>query len=122
MHYAFDLQAPYSLLSIPKLLGIPGGILLSTGTLAMAALKLKADRNLSAPRVFGAEMGFILLLFFVSTSGLALYALSHSGLLTAIMVLHLGSVLAFFLLMPYTKMAHGFYRMTALIKDAQHQR
>lgn len=32
--------------------------------------------------------------------------------------LHLGAVLGFFLLMPYTKMAHGFYRLAALIRDA----
>ena len=37
----------------------------------------------------------------------------------AILALHLGAVLGFFLLMPYSKMAHGFYRLAALIRDAQ---
>ena len=119
MHYAFGLEAPYGLFSFPKLLGVPGGLLLSFGTLAMAALKLKAGRELAARRIWGGEMGFILLLFFVSTTGLALYVLRDSGFLTELMALHLGAVLAFFLLTPYSKIAHGFYRLVALVKDAQ---
>ena len=122
MHYAFGVEAPYGLFSLPKLLGIPGGFLLSVGTLAMAMLKLKADRKLADRQVWGGEMGFILLLFVVSTTGLVLYILRDSGLLTGLMALHLGSVLAFFLLTPYSKMVHGFYRLAALIKDAQHER
>ncbi|WP_171060858.1 hypothetical protein [Poseidonocella sp. HB161398] len=31
---------------------------------------------------------------------------------------HLGSVLTLFLLMPYSKMVHGFYRMAALTREA----
>ena len=37
------------------------------------------------------------------------------------MGLPLGAVLAFFLLTPYSKMAHGFYRLTALVKEAHDQ-
>lgn len=48
LHYVFDLQAPYGLFSLPKLLGVPGGILLSLGALALAWLKLKADPALAA--------------------------------------------------------------------------
>ncbi len=121
MHYGFGLEAPYGFFSPPKLLGVPGGILLSVGTLAMIQLKMKSDRELADSSVWGGEMAFILLLFFVSTSGLALYAFGGTGALTALMALHLGSVLAFFLLTPYSKMAHGFYRLTALVKEAQKQ-
>ena len=59
----FNSPAPYSLFSVPKLFGVPGGILLSIGTLAMAHLKLKADRALANGGAWGGEMGFILLLF-----------------------------------------------------------
>ena len=121
MHYLLDLPAPYGLFSLPKLLGIPGGILLCVGTLAMLQLKLKSDRNLADERVWGGETGFVLLLFFVSTTGLALYGLGGSGFLAELMALHLGSVLAFFLLTPYSKMVHGFFRLAALIKEAQAQ-
>lgn len=118
LHYGFDMPAPYGLFSLPKLLGIPGGILLSVGTLAMAVLKLKADRELADTRVWGGEMGFIMLLFVVSTSGLALYALRDSTYVSLLLSFHLGSVFAFFIVTPYSKMAHGFYRLAALARDA----
>lgn len=122
MHYLLNMPAPYSLFSLPKILGLPGGILLSIGTVGLAWLKLQADRNLADVRVWGGEMGFILLLFLVSTSGLALYALGSTVWLNELLALHLGAVLAFFLLTPYSKMAHGFYRFAALVKDAQQLR
>lgn len=122
MHYFLDMPAPYSILSVPKLLGLPGGLLLSIGTLAMIGLKLKADGRLSDAPAFGGEMGFIVLLFFVSTSGLVLYALGSTALMPSLLALHLGSVLAFFLLMPFSKMAHGFYRLAALAGEAARQR
>ncbi|NQW01790.1 MAG: tricarballylate utilization 4Fe-4S protein TcuB [Rhodospirillales bacterium] len=119
MHYVFDMPAPYGPFDLPKLLGVPGGILLSLGTLGLAALKLKADKDLSDRRVWGGEMAFVLLLFFVSTSGLALYYFGQSVWLAELLAVHLGSVFAFFLLTPYTKMVHGFFRLAALVRDAQ---
>ncbi|MGH1426855.1 MAG: tricarballylate utilization 4Fe-4S protein TcuB [Arenicella sp.] len=122
MHYFFNLPAPYDLISFPKLFGVTGGILLSLGTLGMIALKLKAERFLSDGTVWSGEMGFIVLLCFVSTSGLGLYLFSESQWLTELLVLHLGGVLAFFLLTPYSKMVHGFFRLASLIKDEQIKR
>jgi citrate/tricarballylate utilization protein len=119
MHYLFDLPAPYTLWSLPKLLGIPGGILMVAGTSALAVLKLKADRKLGAPSAWGGEMAFVLLLFLVALSGLLLYTLGSTAVMPAMLAIHLGSVLSFFLLTPYTKMAHGFYRLAALVRDAQ---
>ena len=119
LHYLFNLPAPYDLVSLPKVLGITGGLLLSTGTLGLAYLKLKADRTLADQRVWGGEMAFIALLFFVSTTGLALYLFASSRWLPELLAIHLGSVLAFFLLMPFSKMVHGFYRLASLIRDEQ---
>jgi citrate/tricarballylate utilization protein len=122
MHYVFDLPAPYPLLSIPKLLGVTGGIALCIGTVGLAVLKTMADRNQSDARVWGGEMAFVLLLFVVSLSGLALYALGASTWMPGLLAFHLGAVLAFFLLMPYSKMVHGFYRLAALVADARDKR
>lgn len=119
MHYLFDLPAPYDLISLPKLFGVTGGILLSVGTLGLAVLKYRADRQLADIRVWGGEMAFVLLLFAVSTTGLLLWVLSGSTWLPELLALHLGTVLAFFLLMPYSKMVHGFYRLAALIREEQ---
>ncbi len=122
MHYFLDWPAPYPFWSAPKLLGVSGGILLCVGTAGLAALKLRADRGLGAASVWGGEMGFVVLLFIVSASGLALYWLGGTPALPALLALHLGSVLAFFLLLPYTKMVHGFYRLAALARDAGERR
>ena len=63
----------------------------------------------------------ILLLFVVAASGLALYAASGTVLVKGLLALHLGAVLTFFLLIPYSKMTHGFYRIAALTREAQLQ-
>ena len=122
MHYGFGLHAPYPLLSLPKLFGISGGVLLVLGCASMVSLKMKSDRQLGDANAWGGDIGFILLLGFVGLSGLVLYVLGSTALMPALMAIHLGSVLAFFLLTPFTKLAHGFYRLTALIRDAQRKR
>jgi len=119
MHYVFDLPAPYGPFSLPKLLGVSGGVLLSLGTLGMAVLKVKGEKHLADARVWGGEMAFVLLLCFVSTTGLALYGFGDSVWLTELLAIHLGAVLAFFVLMPFSKMVHGFYRLAALTKEAR---
>ena len=65
------------------------------------------------------EIGFILLLGVVALSGLGLYALGQTQAMPTLLALHLGSVLAFFLLTPFSKMAHGVYRLAALVGEAQ---
>ena len=122
LHYGFGLEAPYVWYSLPKLLGVPGGIILCLGTGGLAWLKVKADPSLDAARVWGGEMAFVLLLFGVSASGLALYAVSGTSAVEWLLPVHLGAVLAFFLTTPYSKMVHGFFRMAALITDAGRKR
>ena len=117
LHYLFNAPAPYGFWSLPKLLGVPGGLLMTVGAGWLASLKLRADRQLGDASAWGGEMAFILLLFFVAISGLALYWLGATALMPALLALHLGAVLAFFLLTPFTKMAHGFYRMVALVHE-----
>lgn len=118
LHYVFGMEAPYGFFSLPKLLGVPGGLLMCLGTAGLAWLKTKADPQLGAPAVWGGEMAFVVLLFVVGASGLILYAATGVRAVGWLLPLHLGAVLAFFLLTPYSKMAHGFYRLTALAKDA----
>lgn len=122
LHYALGLEAPYGFWSLPKLLGVPGGLLLAAGTLWLAWLKTRADRSLGAAAHWGGEMAFVLLLAFVAITGLVLYRATGSALVPRLLAVHLGAVLAFFLLMPYSKMAHGFYRFAALLRDAQLRR
>ena len=120
LHYAFDQPAPYPIWSLPKMFGITGGVAMSAGGIWMAVLKWKAEKLHGDKRVWGGEMAFVALLCVVAMSGLALYGLGRLGIewLTALLVFHLGSVVALFILMPYSKMVHGFFRLAALIQNA----
>ncbi|SMX36859.1 tricarballylate utilization 4Fe-4S protein TcuB [Maliponia aquimaris] len=122
LHYVFDIKAPYGFFSLPKLLGVPGGILLVVGCAGLMLLRGKADPKLGTPGRSSGEKAFVWLLGFVGLSGLLLYAATGTALTGALLALHLGSVLTFFLLTPFSKMAHGFYRFAALLREAQERR
>ena len=119
LHYGFDWHAPYAWWTPPKMFGVPGGLMLCAGTAWMMHLKIKADKHLGDARMWGGDMGFIALLFAVSLTGLLLYWLGSTALLKPLLAIHLGTVLTLFILTPYSKMAHGFYRLAALVRDAQ---
>lgn len=119
LHYIFDLPAPHGFFSLPKLLGVPGGLMLTWGAIWIFRLKLKADPNLGSISARSGEFGFIALLGFVAASGLVLYILGQTTLMPLTLAAHLGAVLTFFLLTPYTKMVHGIYRFAALVRDEQ---
>lgn len=119
LHYVFDIHAPYGLLSLPKLLGLPGGLLLTVGAIALIVLKFKADAHLGASEVWDGEVAFVALLGLTGLTGLLLYAAAGTALVAPLLALHLGTVLAFFLTTPYSKMVHGFYRFAALLRHHQ---
>ena len=118
MHYFLDWPAPYGPLTPPKLLGVPGGVLMTVGAVWLTILKKRADPALGADALAG-ETAFILLLGAVGATGLALYGAAGTALVPALLAIHLGCVLAFFVTMPYSKMAHGAYRFAALVREAQ---
>lgn len=122
LHYGFGLEAPYGPFALPKLFGVPGGILLTLGGLALAGLKLRAETSLGAPAVWGGEMAFVLLLTGVAATGMALDWAAGPLAIRALLAIHLGTVLALFLSLPYTKMVHVPFRLAALIRDAQTRR
>lgn len=119
LHYLLNIQAPYPVLSIPKLLGLPGGFLLVVGCGGLAWLKCQADKSLGATNKWGGEMAFTLLLGATGASGLLLFFITGTSWVPSILAIHLGMVLTLFLLMPYSKMVHGFFRLASLIRDAQ---
>jgi citrate/tricarballylate utilization protein len=121
LHY-LGLPAPYGPLSLPKLLGIPGGLLLTVGGLALVRLKLRADRSLGAPSVWGGEMASVLLLIATGASGLVLYWSTGTVAVRPLLVFHLAAVLALYLTLPYTKMVHVPFRFAALVRDAQERK
>ncbi|THD83812.1 tricarballylate utilization 4Fe-4S protein TcuB [Aliigemmobacter aestuarii] len=118
MHYVLGWQAPYPLISLPKVLGVPGGVMMVAGTVGLARLKLRADPALGAARVWGGEMAFVLLLGAVALTGLALYAATGTGAVGPLLAVHLATVMVLFLLIPFSKMVHGFFRLAALVAEA----
>jgi len=121
-HYVFGWVAPYAFLSLPKLFGVTGGLLLSAGTLGLLVLKMQSDRKLGSIERRVGEYAFVVLLFLVSTSGLVLYWSAGSSLASGSLILHLAFIAVFFVSMPYSKMVHGFFRLAALCREAQIQR
>lgn len=121
-HYFFQYYAPYPVWSVPVLFGIVGGIGLLVGPAGLLWLNLRRDPRHGDAAQKPMDRGFIALLFFVSLTGLLLLIYRDSGAMALWLALHLGTVMAFFLTMPYGKFAHGIFRSAALLKNTIEKR
>ncbi|OLU17783.1 tricarballylate utilization protein B [Pseudomonas sp. PA1(2017)] len=121
-HYLLGLQAPYPLLSLPVVLGTLGGIGLLIGPAGLLWLNYRRDPEHGDRAQAPMDRGFIVLLFLISLTGLALLAWRDTGAMALLLAIHLGMVMAFFLTMPYGKFAHGIFRSAALLKHAIEKR
>jgi citrate/tricarballylate utilization protein len=121
-HYAFGWVAPYGFSSLPKVLGMTGGAGLVIGTVGLARLRWRRHPQHVEPGAAPMDVAFVSLLFIVAASGLALALARSTAAMPLLLCLHLGSVMAFFLTMPYGKFAHGVYRLAALLKWAVEKR
>ncbi|MEN9899423.1 MAG: hypothetical protein RLZZ152_467 [Pseudomonadota bacterium] len=121
-HYAFDWPAPYDFFSLPKILGIVGGIALTVGTLGLWRLNLARDPQHGDAQQRPMDRGFIALLFFISVTGLALMLSKNTAAMPVLLAVHLGMVMALFLTLPYGKFAHGIFRTAALLRFAVEKR
>ncbi len=121
-HYVFRWQAPYDLISLPVILGTVGGLLMVLGTTGMLMSRFRRDARIQDSEQQTMDLGFVGLLWAVAVTGLALLAWRETTLMPAMLIIHLASVLAFFILMPYGKFVHGLYRGIALLQHAREQR
>ena len=121
-HYLLGLEAPYQMLSLPVMLGIVGGIGLIIGPVGLLVLNYRRDPAHGDAAQRPMDRGFIVLLLLISLTGLALLAWRDTGAMALLLAIHLGVVMAFFLTMPYSKFAHGFFRSAALLKYAIEKR
>jgi citrate/tricarballylate utilization protein len=121
-HYLLGWQAPYPVTSLPVILGTLGGIGLIVGPIGLMRL------NLRRPALHGdraqrpMDHAFIVLLLLVSVTGLALLVGRETGAMALLLAIHLGTVMALFITLPYGKFAHGMYRVAALLKFAIEKR
>jgi len=115
-HYLGDWHAPYAFTSAPVILGTLGGIGLIVGPVGLLRLNLKRDALRADAGQNAMDRGFIMLLLLVSITGLALLLLRDTRFMALWLAIHLGTVMALFLTLPYGKFAHGIFRAAALLK------
>jgi citrate/tricarballylate utilization protein len=121
-HYAFGWTAPYELPSLPKLLGVVGGVSLMIGTAGLWHLNRRRHPMHGDAVQRPMDLGFIALLFLTSASGLALWLGRGTPALAVLLCLHLGAVMALFATLPYGKFGHGIFRSAALLRHAIEKR
>ncbi|WP_424627767.1 tricarballylate utilization 4Fe-4S protein TcuB [Bradyrhizobium sp. SYSU BS000235] len=115
-HYLLNLHAPYDLTSLPVILGSLGGVGLVIGPIGLLWLNINRDPKHGDSAQHGMDRGFILLLLLVSATGFALLLLRDTSFMALWLAIHLGTVMALFLTLPYGKFAHGIFRSAALLK------
>ena len=119
-HYGLNIPAPYNWLTLPKILGVTGGIMLLVGCAGLFRVKQTTDQRLvSTDNGYG--MSLTVLLFLTSLTGLGLPIAKGTGALGLLLAVHLGCVLALFLNFAWGKFTHGFFRLIALVAD-EHQK
>ncbi|MFP8781227.1 tricarballylate utilization 4Fe-4S protein TcuB [Hydrogenophaga sp. RWCD_12] len=121
-HYLLDRPAPYGYDTLPKWLGIAGGVLMVVGTSGLFVLNRRRHPLQGDAAQKPMDLGFIGLLFGTAATGLGLMLLRGSAAMPLALCVHLGFVMALFLTMPYGKFAHGIYRSAALLKWAVEKR
>jgi citrate/tricarballylate utilization protein len=118
-HGVFGWRAPYGYSSLPVVLGTLGGAGLLAGSSGLSMLRRRRDPALGDPAQAGFDESFLALLFASSLSGLAVLMLRDRPVMGPLLLVHLGTVLALFVTLPYGKFVHGVYRMAALMIGAR---
>ena len=121
-HYLLGWPAPYALPSLPKLLGVVGGVSLLVGACGLGWLNLRRHPEHGDSAQKPMDLGFIALLALISASGLLLWLLGSTAAMPLMLAIHLGAVMALFLTLPYGKFAHGIFRTASLLRFAVEKR
>ena len=111
-------RAPYPVWSWPVMLGTVGGVALLVGTGGLLYLKARMDSLPASPRALGMDVGFLVLLFLSSLSGLLLLIFRETPAMGTLLAVHLGIVVGLFVTLPYGKFVHAIFRYAALVKNA----
>jgi citrate/tricarballylate utilization protein len=116
--HIFGWISPYPFFSLPVMLGTAGGIAMLIGIGGLVQIKLTADRAPASTLLIDIDYSFLMLLFVAAATGLLLLAMRSSAAMGAILAVHLGVIVALFLMLPYCKFVHGIYRAAALLHYA----
>jgi citrate/tricarballylate utilization protein len=118
-HYGLGRVSPYPWYDLPVVLGTVGGIGLVIGPSGLLLARWRRRSELREPAQDGMDNGFTLLLLLSSLTGLALLVLRETAVMGILLAVHLGVVLALFVMLPYSRFVHGLYRFAALVRHAR---
>ena len=104
------------------ILGTIGGIGLLIGPAGLLYLNIRRNPQHGDATQKPMDRAFIVLLFLISASGLALLAYRDTASMAILLAIHLGFVMGFFLTIPDGKFGHGFYRIATLLKNSIEKR
>ncbi len=121
--YILGQRPPYDWVSVPVILGTIGGIAVSAAAIAFLAMRRQEASEVTTEEGESMDLAFLVALLLVSLTGILLLATQKAtGVIHAVILIHLATVLAFFILLPYGKMMHAVYRFGALLKNAYESR
>jgi citrate/tricarballylate utilization protein len=113
---------PYPLLSVPVLLGLLGGVALALGCLGLVWQRRHSPGELSTPAARALDSSLLISLLAVAISGLALLCLRDRSAMGTMLGIHLATVAALYLTLPYGKFVHVAYRTAAVLRSALERR
>lgn len=116
MQDVLGIEPPYALFSVPVVSGTLGGIAILAGAIGLLALKARrSGRELDVRGMLELELAFLWTLLAVAATGLLLLALRGTTALGPLLVIHLATVGALFVSLPYGKFVHVPLRLAALL-------
>jgi citrate/tricarballylate utilization protein len=115
-HNFLGQDAPYPYFSPPVLFGAVGGIMIVIGGVGLIWLKRRARSELASAQMLRLDYAFLILLILASISGLVLMLLRETEAQGTLLTIHLGTIAALYLSLPYSKFAHVVYRYAALVR------
>jgi citrate/tricarballylate utilization protein len=111
-------RPPYSLLSVPVVLGLAGGIGMVLGSTGLIAIRHRGARKAADAPDALATYAFPLALDALSVTGILTLALRNTPAFGIVLIVHLATVLTCISFAPYSKFVHFVYRLLSLTKDA----
>jgi citrate/tricarballylate utilization protein len=112
-----DRPAPYPVLHPVVIAGLVGGIALVLGATVLLWQKRRSS-PLGSPRERALNKAFLISLDLAAATGLVLLLLRDTGAMGALLVIHLGTIVALYLTAPYGKFVHIVYRSAAVLRSA----
>jgi citrate/tricarballylate utilization protein len=114
-------QPPYPLVSAPVISGVVAGAALLAGCTGSLVLKARSSDVTSVADMTIKDYGLISGLAILAVTGLLTLALRDTPAFGIIFLVHIATVLAAFVLAPYSKFVHVLFRFLALLQDSKEQ-